>query len=236
MSRAPRQLTFDLALRPAFGAEDFLVGPSNQSALAAIDQWPDWPHHALILEGPAQSGKSHLGQVWRLKSGAAEIAAADLTDADVGRLTAAGALLVENLEAGISDERILFHILNAAREHKGAVLLTTRRPVAELVIALPDLASRLRAVPRVAILAPDEALLRAVLVKHFADRQLAVEPTVVGYLALRMERSMAMAEAIVTAIDNHALAAHRKVTRVLAAEVLNELSAATNHIRQDLPR
>ena len=223
MSSAPAQLIFDLAPRPALGVEDFLVSSANEAALRTIERWPDWPHHALVLEGPAQAGKTHLGQVWRLASGAAQVAATELSDADVAKLTEARALLIENLEAGIGDERVLFHLLNSAREKQLSLLLTTRKSPAEMEIALPDLASRLRAVPVVAIAPPDEALLKAVLVKHFSDRQLAVEPPVIAYIAVRMERSMAMAEAVVAGIDHRALATKRKVTRAVASEILAEL-------------
>ena len=129
-------------------------------------------------------------------------------------------MLVEDLHAGIGDERALFHLLNLVREHKLSMLLTSRTPPGEIAAGLPDLRSRLRALPFVAIAAPDEALLKAVLVKHFADRQLAVEPHLVAYIALRMERSMEAAARIVAQIDRAAMASHRKVTRALAAEVL----------------
>lgn len=223
MSGAPAQMILDLTPRPALGAEDFLVSPANELALRTIESWPDWSHHALVLEGPAQSGKTHLGQVWRLMSGACQVMASEIAEADVTRLTAQGALLIENLERGIGDERTLFHLLNTAREHRSTVLLTTRLSPAEMPIGLPDLGSRLRAVPSVALLQPDEGLLKAVLVKHFSDRQILVEPLVIDYLAVRMERSMAAADALVAAIDRRALATKRRVTRVLAAEVLAEL-------------
>jgi chromosomal replication initiation ATPase DnaA len=225
MSSEPVQLTFDLAPRPALGAEDFLVSPANEAALRSIEAWPAWPHHALVLAGPARSGKTHLGQVWRLASGADMVLAQSLTEAAIERLEACGALLVENLEEGLTDERVLFHLLNTAREKRLSVLLTTRVPVAALPIALPDLSSRLKAVPATAIAEPDTALLKAVLVKHFADRQLVVEPAIVDTIAARMERSMAMAHALVAAIDERSLARKRKVTRPLVLEVLAEHGA-----------
>lgn len=233
MIGGPAQMIFDLAPRLALGAEDFLVSASNEMALRTIERWPDWPHQALVVCGPAQTGKTHLGQVWRLATGAAQVSSPDLSDADVARLSEAKALLVENLEQGIGDERALFHLLNAAREHRYSLLLTTRRPPAEMDIALPDLSSRLRAAPMVSIAPPDETLLKAVLVKHFFDRQLAVDPPVIAYIALRMERSMAMAEAVVGAIDKRALASHRKVTRALAAEILAELGQTSDEHAKD---
>jgi chromosomal replication initiation ATPase DnaA len=218
------QLVLDLPYRPALGAHDFLISPSNKAAADMIDLWPNWPQASVAVVAPAHAGKTHLGNVWRLKSGAARVEAHALREADVPAAAAHGAVLVEDLHAGIGDERALFHLLNLVREHKLSMLLTSRTPPGEIDPRLPDLRSRLRALPLIAIAPPDEALLKAVLVKHFIDRQLAVEPGVIAYIALRMERSMEAAATLVAAIDRAAMAAHRKVTRALAAEVLGQAS------------
>ena len=218
MTGAPDQLIFDLAHRPALGAEDFLISRSNQAAADIVDRWPDWPHHSLVVVAPPGSGKTHLANVWRLKSGAARLEAGALSEADV--IGVERALVVEDLHAGVGDERALFHLLNLVREHKLSMLLTSRAPPGELSVALPDLRSRLRALPLVTIAPPDEALLKAVLVKQFADRQLSVEPHLIAYIALHMEQSMEAAATVVADIDRAAMASHRKVTRALAAEVL----------------
>jgi chromosomal replication initiation ATPase DnaA len=223
MTAFPGQLTLDLAHRPALGAEDFLISESNRAASDVVDRWPDWPHSALVVVAPPRAGKTHLANVWRLKSRAVLFAAPALTERDAACANAA--LLVEDLHAGIGDQRALFHMLNLVREHKLSMLLTSRLAPGELDVALPDLRSRLRALPVVAIAPPDAALLKGVLVKHFADRQLSVEPHVVSYLALHMEQSMETAAAIVAEIDRQALASHRKVTRALAAEILEQLRA-----------
>jgi chromosomal replication initiation ATPase DnaA len=220
VSNAPAQLVLDLAHRPALGAEDFLVSAANQTAVDMIDLWPQWPHWAVVVAGPAQAGKTHLANVWRLKSGAVRLAARDLCEDDIARVSDARAVLVEDLHDGADDERVLFHLLNLVREHRMSMLLTSRAAAGELQVALPDLRSRLRSLPVVAIAPPDDQLLKAVLVKHFSDRQLLVEPHIVNHIALHMERSMEAAQKIVTEIDHHALASHRKVTRALAAEIL----------------
>jgi len=223
MTGASRQLLLDLAQRPALGAEDFLVSASNQAAADMIDRWPDWPLASIMVVAPARAGKTHLANVWRLKSGASRLEAAALCEEDVAR--ANGALLVEDLHSGIGNERALFHLLNLVREHRLSMLLTSRVPPGELDVRLPDLRSRLRALPLVGIDRPDEGLLKAVLVKHFSDRQLAVEPHVINHLALHMEQSMAAAADLVAEIDRLAMASHRKVTRALAAEALARHSA-----------
>jgi len=219
----PGQLIFDLPHRAALCAGDFLISPSNQAAADVIDRWPDWPQSSVAVVAPPRAGKTHLANVWRLKSGAARLEARALGEADVTAAAAGRAVLVEDLHAGIGDERALFHLLNLVREHRLSMLLTSRVPTGELRAGLPDLRSRLRALPAVTIAPPDEVLLKAVLVKHFTDRQLAVEPHIIGYIALRMERSMEAAATIVAEIDRAAMASHRKVTRALAAEVLAQI-------------
>ena len=222
MTRRSGQLVLDLAHRPALEAEDFLVSSSNRAAADIVDRWPDWPLASLMVVAPPRAGKSHLANVWRLKSGAARLNAPTLDEGDVDK--AMGALLIEDLHGGIGDERVLFHLLNLVGERKLSMLLTSRVPPGELSVRLPDLRSRLRALPLVTIAPPDEALVRAVLVKHFSDRQVAVEPHVVSHIALHIEQSMEAAARVVAEIDRAAMASHRKVTRALASEVLARLS------------
>jgi len=229
MTAAPRQLILDLAHRQALGAEDFLVSRSNAAAVELIDRWPDWPHPASVVIGTQGSGKSHLAHVWQLSSSAGLVAASALTDATVAALADGGALVVEDLDRGIAEEQALFHLLNRARESKLAVLLTSRVAPGDLAFAIPDLRSRMRALPLVEVQPPDEALLKAVLVKLFADRQLNVEPPVIEYLGVRMERSMETANRLVATIDRLALAMHRKVTKPLAAEALASAGVKDEH-------
>ena len=165
MPCSPRQLALALDHPESFAREDFLSGPSNASALALVDTWPAWPHRAVMLTGPEGSGKSHLAAVWAQAAGARLVAAQMLEEAAVPAALATGALVVEDIAAGAFDERALFHLLNLAREEEAYVLLTAR--TAALTCAIRDLGSRLKALPVVAMAPPEDALLRAVLVKLF---------------------------------------------------------------------
>ena len=214
------QLVLDLPHLPALGAEDFLVSGSNEAATEIVNRWPLWPQSVVAVVAPPHAGKTHLANVWRLKSGAVRLEANALAEHDVAALSPGSAAVVEDIHAGVADERAFFHLLNLARENKLSILVTSRVAPGELSIRLPDLRSRLRALPFVTIAPPDAALLKAVLVKHFSDRQLIVEPHTIGYIALRMERSMEAAATVVAEIDRLALASQRRVTRALAAEVL----------------
>ena len=221
------QLVLDLPHRPALGEEDFLVSASNAVAVAEIDRWPDWPHPLLVLVGPAGSGKSHLANVWRLRSGADMVAASRISDAYVRGRNAGQPVLLEDIDRGEGDERAMFHLCNLAREGSFHVLVTARTPPGEWSIALPDLRSRLRSAPVAIIETPDDALLKAVLVKLFTDRQLVVEPHVVQHIAMHMERSMEAASRIVEEIDRRSLQAKRRVTRAIAAQALQAMGGGS---------
>ena len=216
----PRQLALALAHSESFAREDFLAGSSNQTALDLIAQWPDWPGRNVALVGPAGSGKSHLAAIWAAEAGARTVTARALDEPMLPTAVATGALVVEDLTPDQLDERALFHLLNLAREQDVSLLLTARTPPASWAIALPDLASRLRAVPVVPLASPDDSLLRAILVKLFADRQLAVDESLVGFLVTRIERSLAAARDAVDMIDREALRQGRPATRALAAELI----------------
>jgi len=218
MSSSPRQLALALDHAESLAREDFLSGPSNAQALALIDTWPGWPHRTVMLTGPEGSGKSHLAAIWAHAAGARRVAARALDEAAVPRALATCALVVEDVAAGAFDERALFHLLNLAREDEAFVLLTAR--TALMTVAIRDLGSRLKALPVVALAPPDDALLRAVLVKLFADRQLAVDESLIGYVAMRIERSFAAARNVVALLDEEAMRQKRPITRALAAEFL----------------
>ena len=218
----PRQLAFDLPVRTALGRDDFFVSAANEAAVAAVDRWPDWSAPMLFLVGPAGSGKTHLAQVWHAMAGASCLAAHALRTEAVPEALAAGAMVMEDAPGPALDERALFHLMNLARERRSSVLVTSRLLPAHWPVALPDLRSRLRASPVVELGPPDDALLRAVLVKHFADRQIAVGEAVVSYLLSRMERSLDAARRLVAEIDARALADKADVTRGLVARVLSD--------------
>jgi chromosomal replication initiation ATPase DnaA len=200
--------------------DDFLEGPSNEAGLALIDAWPDWPNRVMLLAGPEGSGKSHLAAIWAEQAGARSTSAHALTPAGVPGALATGALVVEDLKSQGFDERALFHLLNLAREEQASVLITARTGPAAMEIELRDLRSRLRAVPTVLLLPPDDRLFRALIIKLCADRQLAVDEGVVSYLASRIERSFAAARRAVELLDSEALRQRRPASRALAAELL----------------
>jgi chromosomal replication initiation ATPase DnaA len=216
----PRQLAFALPHAESLTRDNFLGGPANAQGLVLVDSWPEWPNRTMLLVGSEGSGKSHLAAIWAEQAGARSTTAHALTAAAVPGALATGALVVEDLRQSDFDERALFHLMNMAREDEAFVLITARAPPSAFDVELRDLRSRLRAVPTVSLLPPDDALFRALIVKFCTDRQLIIDEAVVGYLATRIERSYAAVRRAVELLDTEALRLGRPVTRALAVEVL----------------
>ena len=228
-----RQLTLDLPQRPALGREDFVVAPCNETAVAWIDRWPNWPQPVLAVHGPAGSGKSHLAQVWRRASRAQDVSPDAFETGDPPTLAGDGkAVLIEDVDRllGVEDparEERLLHLHNLVIEARGQLLLTAESAPARWHCSLPDLRSRLAAAQVVALGAPDDRLIEALLIKLFSDRQLRVSAPVVKYLVPRIERSFAALQALVGAVDDAALSNHRDISVSLVRRVLETIQPGT---------
>lgn len=217
-----RQLTFDIALPEARGRADFIVTPANALAFAMLEGWCDWPAGKCVLTGPPGSGKTHLAHLWASENGGSIVPARDLANADLPRLAVAP-VVIEDAELlhGSGAETAAFHLHNLLLETGQPLLVTAAVPPRDWGIILPDLVSRMQAAPLTRLEAPDDALLRAVLGKQFADRQILVAPALIDWVIPRMHRSLAAARDLVAALDARALAERRPITREMAQDWLN---------------
>lgn len=214
----PLALTHDAAI----GREDLLVAEPVSAAVAMIDAWPLWNAPVVILTGPAGCGKTHLANVWREKAGAEIIH--PKAGAEAATIAATGPVLFEDADRVAFDDNELFHVINSVRENGHSLLMTARLWPMSWPVTLPDLRSRLKAATVVEIGEPDEDLLGQVIIKLFADRQLHIDDRIVAYIVARMERSMQAAQGVVERLDHLALARGTRITRNLAAEVLESFS------------
>jgi chromosomal replication initiation ATPase DnaA len=225
VNRRIGQLAFELGHPTSTSEVDFQVADGNREAAAWIGRWPDWPARGLVIHGPPGAGKSHLLAVWRRRTGALAVDAESLPPASGAPTVARDvAVAIDDADriAGGSAEVALLHLYNRVVEAEGWLLLTGREPPSRWPLGLPDLASRLKALPAVALAPPDDALLAAVLVKLFADHQLTVSEEVVTLLLSRMERSFAAARETVAALDAASLAEQRKIDKALVRELTGE--------------
>lgn len=212
-----RQLRLKLRRPASFAREDFVTGPSNAQAIAALDGWPAWPGHALALFGPEGVGKSHLAREWAARSGAIILdrAAPDISAA------ASRPVLIEDVDQGV-DSEALFHLINIAARDGAGLLLTAREAPAAWRTELPDLRSRLNALFVAEIEEPDDEVLEGVLKKFFRERSIRPPKEVFPYLLRRMERSIPYAREIVKRLDEAADDEQRPISRTLARQILED--------------
>lgn len=226
--KEPGQLLLPLSSSPRFGREDFLVGRANDAAFAYIERWPRWLAPAAVITGPEGSGKTHLAAIFANAS-QATLMRADHLDRDAVPVLAKGrALVLEDCDRFPPDEVALFHLINLARETGLFIVMTARLAPDLWGIRTPDLLSRLRLQPLLELHEPDDALLAALFVKHFSDRQISVETHVVTYAMARIERSYAAVQDLVAALDRQSLIRKKPVTRALVAEILGDSAPETD--------
>jgi len=198
------QFALPMTLPPAYGAEQFICTPANQQTYDWLVRWPDWPSHALYLYAEHGSGKTHLAHLWQQKNAAVFLP----YDSEI---LPTSACIIDGLQQWRNAER-LFHLLNHVLLQKIPTLITSTQAPDDLSITLPDVVSRLKALPLVTIAPPDDLLLQAILCKQLADRQLKISEEVLQYLLPRLPRSYASVAELVEKIDQASLAAGRTLT------------------------
>lgn len=188
-----------------------------------VDSWPNWAGNKLAIIGPEGSGKTHLAHVWAAQSGARIVDAASLTKDAVPDLVQTP-IAVENVPAIAEDaaaQDALFHLHNLTLAEGNSLLVTGISEPKHWGLTLPDLKSRLEGTTTAVLKEPDDALLSILLAKLFVDRQLTPNTETIAYMVKHMDRSFAEARRLVRDIDQASLAKKRKVSRALAAEVMN---------------
>ncbi|MCI5077168.1 DnaA regulatory inactivator HdaA [Oricola sp.] len=228
MTDSDPQLLLDIGLSGSMSRDDLIVTRANRAAVALVERWPDWPGPFVVIAGPTGSGKTHLATVWREVSGAVACDPRDLSDDALDAAQAGKPILIDGVEPAGFDENALFHIMNAVRANGSGLLMTSAHWPGAWQVRTPDLRSRIQAATTVEITEPDDELLVGVMAKLFADRQIAVDPSVIAYLASRIERSLASARSVVERLDRASMARKVKITRAFAAAFLREQDANQN--------
>jgi chromosomal replication initiation ATPase DnaA len=207
------QLAFSWASDAAYHPEDFIPSACNEAALSLADNWPDAgvASHVALICGAEQTGKTHLAHRWAARHQARFLDKTGLGLPSQVVWDGAAACVLEDIEPS-GNETALFHLIRHAESHPVYLLLTSRFPPAAWEGVLPDLSSRLMAMPGAQLQPPDDALMEAFLLKRFSDRQLRVEADVTRYLARRLERSLKAAQECVRQVELYIFETKRELT------------------------
>lgn len=206
---------------PSYDEASFLAAGSNEAARTWLDRTEVWPDRRLALWGEADRGKTHLLRIWASRTGA------DVRDGPTlsGFPQVASRFGVAVDDADRADEAALLHLLNTAHDLDRPVLLAARHPPAHWTISLPDLGSRLRAITTVEVGAPDDDLLRRLLLHWLGERRLVADESLHDRLLLRLPRSPDVLRAAVARLDREALTSRKRT--VTPAMVRDALAAVT---------
>lgn len=216
------QKIFDFGFDVDAMEADYVVSAANSDAYSYIRKWPDWKHPCVFIYGPVESGKTHLAKLWQQWVGATFYKPLDVyRNANHWYDVDDKAVVLDGIET-FSDEVALLHFLNAARERGVSVLMTGTKHPKNLGVRLPDLRSRLNALPIFSLSSPDDPLVRVVLAKSFADRQLKVSKEVIDFLAPRVERSYDAIAQIVSLIDAQSMESQKNITIPFVKSLLDQ--------------
>lgn len=218
------QLALALGAPPVLLEAAFYVSSANQGPFQVLTSWPTWPEGGSVyLYGPPTSGKSHLATLWQERSGAVSMPAKALSREDIFSWKVRRPLFVlEDLE-DLEDQTALFHVLNLVKEKQGALLLTSAVRPGQLPFTLPDLRSRIRALPFLEIKNPDEDLLKTLLLKRFSDLHLKISSHVLDYTLKHLHRSYEGLDALVRLVDKLNWQEQRPLTIPLVKRALSLL-------------
>ena len=214
------QLVMPFATTPSYHAADFIRGEANALALDWMERWPDWPYSIVLLHGPSGSGKTHLAHLFANRSSASFLDPARIGQSPADQLLVGNHSWVLDGLDEVTDEAALAQLINHVRARGDYLLITAREPADTRAFALPDLSSRLRALPSVGIATPDDALLTGVLAKSFADLQLRIAPEVLAYAINQLERSYEAVAQFVAVMDQLSMTRGRGITVPLVKEAL----------------
>lgn len=216
------QFAIDFKLPTSYSPADFALSDANRLAYDWVMRWPGWDSPTMAISGPPACGKTHLASIWAQKAGAAILPPSAVTGAPAELFAESDALAIDGDWPETPDETALFHLLNYVRNEGKSLLLTHREPPARWPVALPDLASRLKALPHVAILPADDELLRILIMKQCADRQLSISPDIVAYILKHADRSAQAASSLIARLDSASLQQGRTITLPFVSKILSE--------------
>ena len=213
------QLLIDFDYKTNFNQHDFYLSKSNSNAFNLVNRWPDWDKKILNISGEKFSGKSHLANIFRLKSKAFLIKGNEIDNSIFKSIKLHESIIIDDFEE-CNEEEILYSIFNLIDQDSKYLLINSLKPINELKYRLPDLTSRSKNCLYAVIENPDDELLFAIILKNFSDRQIKIEKKIINFIISRIDRSYRKIDEFIYKIDELSLKKKKPINLKTIKEIL----------------
>ena len=213
------QLLLDFDYKTNFNEHDFYLSKSNSNAFNLINRWPDWDKKILNISGEKFSGKSHLANIFMLKSKAYLVKGKEIDNSIFKILKLHESIIIDDFEE-CNEEEILYSIFNLIDQDSKYLLINSLKPINEIKYRLPDLTSRSKNCLYAVIENPDDELLFAIILKNFSDRQIKIEKKIINFIISRIDRSYRKIDEFIYKIDELSLKKKKPINLKTIKEIL----------------
>ena len=213
------QLLLDFDHKTNFNEHDFYLSKSNSNAFNLINRWPDWDKKILNISGEKFSGKSHLANIFKLKSKAFLIKGNEIDNSIFKSIKLHESIIIDDFEE-CNEEEILYSIFNLIDQDSKYLLINSLKPINEIKYRLPDLTSRSKNCLYAVIENPDDELLFAIILKNFSDRQIKIEKKIINFIISRIDRSYRKIDEFIYKIDELSLKKKKPINFKTIKEIL----------------
>ena len=213
------QLLLELDHKITFNEHDFYLSKSNSNAFNLINRWPNWDKKILNLSGEKFSGKSHLANIFKLKSKAFYINGKNINNSIFKSIKLFESIIIDDFEE-CKEEEILYSIFNLIDQDNKYMLINSVRPINKIKFNLPDLSSRSKNCIYAQIENPDDELLFAIILKNFSDRQIKIEKKIINFIISRIDRSYRKIDEFIYKIDELSLKKKKPINFKTIKEIL----------------
>ena len=214
------QKLLDFSISESFDENDYYVSKCNYFAKSIIETWPKWDKKIVNLTGEKHSGKTHLSNIFKLKSNALYLNASNINDQTLKKIKLSNNVIIEDLNETF-DEKLLYSILYLVEQDNKYLLISSKIPLDTMKFSLPDLISRLKNCIIAKIEQPDDELIYAIILKSFSDRQIKLDNKVIDYIIKRIDRSYSKMQEFIYKIDELSLKKKKSINFKIIKEIIN---------------
>ena len=220
-----KQKTLNFGYRDDHSVKNLYRSTCNEVAINFIYGWPETSinNNIFCIYGPTGSGKTHISKVWMEKSNAVIFKCLSDLSFDCFNNFDRNLIFEDVAPNKNWPENLLFEFINEIKSSNLSLLITCSSDPLKLKWKTKDLVSRFTSFTNIEIKLPDDFLIKKLLIKQFADRQLSLDNEQIEYISKRIERSYSSVIQIVDRIDNLALQQKKSISKNIIKEAINSL-------------